>query len=397
MGQPGRRGRAGRRRPSRRPRCGAARPPAGLAVGAAVVSVVVAVGVATGLYPWETRPSPSTRRACGTPSRTAPQGWLDTTTPIDTGRFPGAIADVELAFTFAAGRARVAADRRAAGRCWPSASASPPSPSPARWSTLDGGVRARAAVPGAGRADAGRLRPAVAAAAGARPCCRSSRVGGCAIAAALILSRRAGRAQGRLPVLADLESAGRQRAAGQRRLRLGSGLPPASPGRRRGPRSSRSRSPRPMYWKAAVLDRVHERPLAGAAGGAAGVQRRHQVGGRARSSSCRQFADPDSKDLEAGVVPGQGAGRPAPARRPASRWPTRSDDASRAQLTTDGTVTLAADPSQGRDLHDAGLRARSGAQGPGRRQHRLPDRRPARDRGRRRASSRLGLGGAAGR
>ena len=42
-----------------------------------------------------------------------------------------------------AGRARVAADRPAAGRCWPSASASPPSPSPARWSRWTAGSCAR--------------------------------------------------------------------------------------------------------------------------------------------------------------------------------------------------------------------------------------------------------------
>ena len=34
------------------------------------------------------------------------EGWLDTTTPIDTGRFPGAVADVELVFTFLLARWR---------------------------------------------------------------------------------------------------------------------------------------------------------------------------------------------------------------------------------------------------------------------------------------------------
>lgn len=147
----------------------------------------------------------------------------------------------------------------------------------------DGGdgrrLRALAAVPGAGRPDAGRLRPAVAAAA---------RLGRAADRRGRWLRdrggadpvRRAGCAQGRLPVLAHLEPAGRQRAAGQRRLRLGSGLPPVHLA------EEEDRGFRGHVAAADVLEggrphRVRERPLAGALGGAAGIQRRHQVGGRA--------------------------------------------------------------------------------------------------------------------
>ena len=71
----------------------------GLAVGALVVSVVVAIGVAFGHYPWETGHRLYPIRVWNAAADGA-EGWLDTTTPIDTGRFPGAVADVELVFTF---------------------------------------------------------------------------------------------------------------------------------------------------------------------------------------------------------------------------------------------------------------------------------------------------------
>ena len=54
---------------------------------------------AFGHYPWETGHHLYPIRVWDAAADGA-EGWLDTTTPIDTGRFPGAVADVELVFTF---------------------------------------------------------------------------------------------------------------------------------------------------------------------------------------------------------------------------------------------------------------------------------------------------------
>ena len=103
---------------------------------------MVAVGVAFGHYPWETGHHLYPIRVWDAAADGA-EGWLDTTTPIDIGRFPGAAADVELVFTFLLAALAWLLIVLAAGRCWPSASASPPSPSPARWSRWTAGSCAR--------------------------------------------------------------------------------------------------------------------------------------------------------------------------------------------------------------------------------------------------------------
>jgi transglutaminase-like putative cysteine protease len=69
----------------------------GLSVAALVAGIVVVVGIAYGHYPWETGHPFYLRRVWDAASDGV-RGWLDTTTPIDIGRFPQAAADVELVF-----------------------------------------------------------------------------------------------------------------------------------------------------------------------------------------------------------------------------------------------------------------------------------------------------------
>ncbi len=294
----------------------------GLAVGAAVVSVVVAVGVAFGHYPWETGHHLYPIRIWDAAADGA-EGWLDTTTPIDTGRFPGAVADVELVFTslLAALAWLLIVGRRpllAVGVGFAAFAV------PTTMVAMDGGfvrsllflVLAALTLAACGPRSLPRRGSAV---------LQIVAVGGCAIAAALILSAAPG-------VRKDAFLSWRTwnpLAGSAPRVSVGyvwdqDYRPFTWPKKKT--EVFEVTSPRPMYWKAAVLteftnDRWQE----------------HSV--------VQQVYSDDTKSV---VVPVEQLPQFADPHLLAAGQPMAYalDDASRAQLTTDGTVTLAADPSK---------------------------------------------------
>jgi hypothetical protein len=74
-----------------------------LGAGLAIAGAVVAVAVATGFYPWERNHPVYLARVAGEIDDGI-RSWMGTTTPIDVGRFPDASADVRLAlFALVAG------------------------------------------------------------------------------------------------------------------------------------------------------------------------------------------------------------------------------------------------------------------------------------------------------
>jgi transglutaminase-like putative cysteine protease len=312
----------------------------GLALAAVAGAVIAAVAVAFGHYPWETGHHAYPIRVWNAAADGA-EGWLDTTTPIDAGRFPGAVADVELAFTvllatlawllIALRRPLLAVGVGFAAFAVPSTMVA-----------LDGGfVRSLlflvlAALTLAVCGPRALPRPGSAA-------MQVVAVGGCAIAAALILSAAPG-------VRKDAFLSWRTwnpLAGSAPRVSVGyvwnqDYKPFKWPKKKT--EVFEVTSPRPMYWKAAVLpefsnDRWQEHPV---------VQ---QVYSDDTSSvvvpvaQLPQFADPDSKDLRQVSFRVKGLADPhlLSAGQPMSY---ALDDSSKAQLTTDGTVTLAADPSK---------------------------------------------------
>jgi transglutaminase-like putative cysteine protease len=312
----------------------------GRAVGALVVSVVVAIGVAFGHYPWETGHRLYPIRVWNAAADGA-EGWLDTTTPIDTGRFPGAVADVELVFTFllAALAWLLIVLRRpllAVGVGFAAFAV------PTTMVAMGGGfvrsllflVLAALTLAACGPRALPRRGSAV---------LQIVAVGGCAIAAALILSAAPGvrkdaflswRTWNPLAGSAPRVSVGYVWDQDYRPFKW--------------PKKKTEvfevTSPRPMYWKAAVLteftnDRWQEHPV---------VQQVYSDDTRSvivPVEQLPQFADPDSKDLRQVSFRVKGLADPhlLSAGQPMAY---ALDDASKAQLTTDGTVTLAADPSK---------------------------------------------------
>ena len=255
---------------------------------------------------------------------------------------------VDLCFFALMAAVRLAADRRPPSRSPPWRAHSPLFAIP---STAVGHGRRRPAgghVPAAGAA---RSWPSASAA------CRwaAARSASCRclpwrrVVAGLVVGSAPGRRQGRLVRLAPLESAGRQRAAGQRRLRLGPGLRAvalAEADRRRCSRCSRRR---PMYWKAGVLT-VFDGTTAGSclAGPRRPAPRHRRDRDPVRRRSSQASSDPDQRHRRhPGHLHGRGAGRCSPALdRPADPLHPRRRDRCR-MLTTDGSVIATGDLPRG--------------------------------------------------